>query len=136
MRTSFDTLLDPLKGHLERLCAPLRCSCVSFGLCWVSLNLFVGSSGGLGGSLDGLGVVFKVFKTYFGALGTYLELSWSLFESSWRFLGGSWMGLGSSSGALGDVINLREPLFSKLSVSPRREHDFQNLYEQEREASY
>ena len=46
------------------------------------------------------------------------------------------MGLGSSSGALGDVINLREPLFSKTSVSLRREHDFQNLYEQEREASY
>ena len=36
------------------------------------------------------------------------------------------MGLGSSSGALGDVINLREPLFSKLSVLPRREHDFRN----------
>jgi len=136
MRTSFDTLLDPLRGHLERLRAPLRCSCVSFGLCWVSLNLFVGSSGGLGGSLDGLGVVFKVFKTSSGALGSYLELSWSLFESSWSLFGGSWMGLGSSSGALGDVINLREALFSKLSVLRRREHDFRNLYEQEREASY
>ena len=100
MRTSFDTLLDPLKGHLERLCVPLRCSCVSFGLCWVSLNLFVGSSGGLGGSLGGLGVVFQVFKTYCGVLGTFfgalleplcelLEPLWSLFESSWSLSEGS-----------------------------------------------
>ena len=76
------------------------------------------------------GLSLRYFKTSFGALGTYLELSWSFFESSWSNFGGSWMGLGSSSGALGDVINLREPLFSKLSVLPRQEHDFRNLYEQ------
>ena len=100
MRTSFDSLLGPLRGYLERLCAPLRCSCVSFGLCWVSLNLFVGSSGGLGGSLGGLGVVFQVFQTYCGVLGTFfgalleplcelLEPLWSLFESSWSLSEGS-----------------------------------------------
>ena len=72
MRTSIANLLDPLRRHLERLCAPLRCSCVSVGLCWVSLNLFVGSSGGLGGSLDGLGVVFKLFDNIFWC-------SWSVF---------------------------------------------------------
>ena len=44
--------------------------------------------------------------------------------------------LGASLRALGDVLGLGEPLFSKTSVSPRREHDFRNLYEQEREASY
>ena len=55
-------------------------------------------------------------ETSFGALGASLGFSWSLFESSWSLFGGSWMGLGSSSGALGDVINLREPLFSKMSV--------------------
>ena len=86
---------------MERLCAPLRCSCVSFGLCWVSLNLFVGSSGGLGGSLDGLGVVFKLFDNIlwcswnvFGALleplCELLEPLWSLFESSWSLSEGSW----------------------------------------------
>ena len=136
MITSFDTLLDPLRGHLERLCAPLRCSCVSFGLCWVSLNLFVGSSGGLGGSLGALGVVFKVFKTSCGVLGTFLELSWSLFVSSWSLFGASLRALGASLRALGDVLGLGEPLFSKTSVSPRRVHDFGNLYEQQREASY
>ena len=51
-------------------------------------------------------------------------------------LGGSWQGLGSSSGALEDVFSLGEPLCSKMGAPPRREHDFRNLYEQEREASY
>ena len=32
--------------------------------------------------------------------------------------------------------DLRGPLFSKMGAPPRREHDFRNLYEQEREASY
>ena len=73
MRTSFDTLLDPLKGHLERL---------------------------------------------------------------WGFIGASLRALGASFGALGDVLGLGEPLFSKMNVLRRREHDFRNLYEQEREASY
>ena len=82
------------------------------------------------------GLSLGYFKTYLGALGTYLELSWSVFESSWGLFGGSWMRLGSSSGALEDVFSLGEPLFSKMGAPPRREHDFRNLYEQEREASY
>ena len=68
-----------------------------------------------------------------------LERLWDplgLFDSSWGLLGGSWKGLRSSSGALGDVLGLGEPLFSKMGAPPRREHDFRNLYEQEREASY
>ena len=32
--------------------------------------------------------------------------------------------------------DLRGPLFPKMGAPPRREHDFRNLYEQEREASY
>ena len=32
--------------------------------------------------------------------------------------------------------DLRGPLFPKMGAPPRREHDFGNLYEQEREASY
>ena len=94
------------------------------------------SSGGLGSSLDGPGVSISYFKTSFAALGAYLELSWSVFESSWGLFRGSWMRLGSSSGALEYGVSLGEPLFSKMSVSSRREHDFRNLYEQEREASY
>ena len=94
----------------------------------------MGSSGGLGGSLGGLGVVFKVFKTSCGVLGTFLELSWSLFVSSWSLFGASLKALGASLRALGDVLGLGEPLFPKTSVSPRREHDFENLYKQEREA--
>ena len=40
------------------------------------------------------------------------------------------MGLGGSLGPLGDVLDLGEPSFPKTSVSPRREHDFENLYYQ------
>ena len=86
--------------------------------------------------MDGLGVSLEDLKTSFDAVGAYLELSWSVFESSWGLFGGSWMRLGSSSGALEDVFSLGEPLFSKMGAPPRREHDFRNLYEQEREASY
>ena len=82
------------------------------------------------------GLSLSYFKTSFGALGTYLELSWTIFASSWGFFRDTWMRLGSSSGALEDVFSLGEPLFSKMGVSSRREHDFRNLYEQEREASY
>ena len=64
---------------------------MSFGLCWVSLNLFGASSGGLGSSLDGLGVSLRYLKICFDALGMYMQLSWSVF---W----GSWMGLGDSLG--------------------------------------
>ena len=32
--------------------------------------------------------------------------------------------------------DLRGPLFPKMGAPPRREHDFRNLYQQEREASY
>ena len=78
-----------------------------------------------------------------GASLTALGASWSLFGGSWMGLGSSWEalgdGLGSSSGALQDVFSLRgsgEPVFSKMSVSSRREHHFENLHEQEREASY
>lgn len=60
-------------------------------------------------------------------LGLLLELSGPLLG----LLGGD---LGSSSGALEDVFWLRNHVF-KYVVSQRREHDFQNLYEQEREAS-
>ena len=38
--------------------------------------------------------------------------------------------LGASLRALGDVLGLGEPLFSKTSVSHRQEHDFENLYYQ------
>ena len=100
---------------------------MSFGVCWVSLNLFGASSGGLGSSLDGLGVSLRYLKTSFGALGAYLELSWSVFESSWGLFGGSWMRLGSSSGALEDVFSLGKPLFSKMSVSFLREPTFGTL---------
>ena len=100
------------------------------------LNLFGASSDGLGSSLDGLCVSLRYLRTSFGALGAYLEISWSVFESSWGLFWGSWMRLGSSSGALENVFGLGKPLFSKMSVSYQREHDFRNLYEQEREASY
>ena len=66
----------------------------------------------------------------------FLELSWSLFVSSWSLFGASLRALGASLRALGDVLGLGEPLFPKTSASPRRELDFENLYEQEREASY
>ena len=59
-----------------------------------------------------------------------------LLERLWGPLGASLRALGASLRALGDVLGLGEPLFSKTSVLPRREHDFRNLYEQEREASY
>ena len=70
-----------------------------------------------------------------------------LLERSWSSLGASLTALGVSLGALGCVSgSLRELLgtpsaqenlyFSKASVSPRWEHDFENLYEQERGASY
>ena len=84
-----------------------------------------------------------------------------LLERLWGPLGASLTALGASLGALGRVLGaLRELLgtvlgalrelfrtssayeaqenlcFSKMSVSSRREHHFENLYEQEREASY
>ena len=56
--------------------------------------------------------------------------SWSFFDSSWGLLGGSWKGLGSSSGALGDALAMETLYFRQMKVSPRWEHDFQNLYYQ------
>ena len=50
--------------------------------------------------------------------------------SSWSLVGASLRALGASLRALGDVLGLGELLFSKTSVSPRREHDFENLYYQ------
>ena len=62
-------------------------------------------------------------------------------------LGASLTALGASFGVLGRVLGaLRELLGTssaqetldilKMNFPPRREHDFRNLYEQEREASY
>ena len=69
-----------------------------------------------------------------------LERLWDPLGASSTALGASWGalggGLGSSSGALGNVLDLETLYFLKMSFPPRREHDFRNLYEQEREASY
>ena len=70
-----------------------------------------------------------------------------LLERLWGPLGASLTALGASLGDLGRVLGaLRELLgsssvqetlyFLKMTFPPRREHDFRNLYEQEREASY
>ena len=64
-----------------------------------------------------------------------------LLERLWGPLGASLTALGASSGALGSALGARRELlgtssahetldFSKISVSPRLEHDFQNLSEQ------
>ena len=63
-----------------------------------------------------------------------LERRWGLLDGSWGLswglLGGSWKGLGNSSGALGDVLAIETLYFRKMKVSPRWEHDFENLYYQ------
>ena len=61
-----------------------------------------------------------------------LGASLTALGASW---GGSWKGIGSSSGALGDVLGIETLYFQKMKVSPRREHDFQNLSEQGTESA-
>ena len=70
-----------------------------------------------------------------------------LLERLWGPLAASLTALCASRGALGRVLGARRELLGtssaqetlyilKMSFPPRREHDFRNLYEQEREASY
>ena len=53
-----------------------------------------------------------------------------LLERVWSSVRTSLRALGTSLEALGDTLGLGEPLFSETSVSPRRDHDFENLYYQ------
>ena len=70
-----------------------------------------------------------------------------LLERLWDPLGASSTALGVSWGALARALGARRELLGtssaqetlyilKMSFPPRREHDFRDLYEQEREASY
>ena len=100
------------------MCVPLRCSGVSFVLCWVSLNLLGASSGGLGSSLDGLGVSLKHLKTSFGDPGAYLSslgASVRALEVSFFFHFLSFWGSLRGSRKSRD---LRGPLFSKMGAPP------------------
>ena len=75
-----------------------------------------------------------------GASLTALGASWGPLRVSLTALGASWGALGRVLGALRELLgssSVQETLyFLKMTFPPRREHDFRNLYEQEREASY
>ena len=78
--------------------------------------------GPLGASLTALGTSWGALGWVLGTLlGSLLELLGSL--------------LGLLEGFFG-ISAQKNLYFQKMSFPPRREHDFENLYEQEREASY
>ena len=87
----------PTQGSLKRVCAPLRCSWVHFGVYWVAWNLFRDDSRGLEGSLDGLKAVFTA--------------SWNLFGCSSKAYLGS---LGTPLGALAQDIDI----YCDMSLTP------------------
>ena len=136
MRTTFGILLYPLRGTWN------VCVC-SFALLLRVFRSLLGLLEPLGGLLGWswklfgwFGGVLKTPLNFFWCSGTYLEISWSVFESSWGLFFCHFLSFWSSWRGSRTSRDLSGPLFSKMGAPPRREHDFRNLYEQEREPSY